>query len=431
MTMKNLGYGFRSLRHPDFRLFWFGQGISVIGTWMQTVAQSWLVLQITGSAVDLGIVTALQTLPVLLISPFGGVFADRLRKRDVLVCTQTAQMILAFVLGVLVSTHMVQIWHVYLLAGLLGLANSIDMPTRQSFIVEMVGPEDLMNGIAHQSMLFNAARIIGPATAGLMIARIGTAGSFYANGVSFIPVILAYVAMRPERFYAVAKSKHASVLESLREGGSYIRRSPAILLIVFLVGSLGLFNSNVNVIVPLFAKNVLNVGPEGFGALMALMGVGALGGAMVTAFAQRSRWKVLFISAAAFFVVQLVFAFSRSYPLSLAMMALSGFTLILFLTCANTGVQQQIDDRLRGRVMGVYMAVNVGGSPIGNLFTGWVAAGLGAPAALTVDCGVALLILLGAGTWMLGHRESQALRLHATPGFAAIEPTLDLVEASD
>ena len=403
--------GFRALRHPNFRLYWFGQLISLIGTWMQQVAQAWLVLQLTGSALDLGFVSALQTFPVLFVSAFGGVLADRLKKRNLMVATQTSQMLLALILGVLVSTHLVQLWHVYVLATLLGLSNAFDMPTRQSFMIEMVGREDLMNAVALQSMQFNAARIVGPALAGVLIAAIGVTGSFYANAASFIPVIFGLLAMRTDRFFAAPRAKAAPVLESLREGARYVWDTPAVLLITFLVATLGLFNSNINVLVPLFAQNILKVGPQGYGLLMAMMGLGALGGALVAAFAQKSRWRFIFLGSLAFFICQLGFAASHIYPISLALMVASGFALILFFTSANTGVQQQVPDRLRGRVMGVYMSVNVGTQPIGNLMTGWLAADFGAPAALAIGCTAALAVLAGATLWLLPRRDRPNLNL--------------------
>jgi len=409
--MNGFTRGFSALRHGNYRLYWFGQSISLIGTWMQQVAQSWLVLQLTGSAIDLGIVAALQTLPVLFVSAFGGVLADRVQKRNLMVTTQTSQMLLALVLGVLISTHLVQVWHVYVLATLLGLSNAFDMPARQSFMIEMVGRDDLMSAVALQSMQFNAARIVGPALAGLAIAAIGLTLSFYANAISFLPVIGGLIAMRADRFYSPPHTEHAPVLESLREGGRFVWKTPAVLLIVFLVATLGLFNSNINVLAPLFAKNILRVGPQGFGLLMAMMGAGSLAGGIVAAVAQRSRWGFIFAGSLAFFVCQLGFAFSRYYPLSLVLMAASGFAVILFYTSANTGIQQQVPDVLRGRVMGLYMSVNVGSQPIGNILTGWLAASFGAPAALAAGCCVALTVLVGACVWILPRRRSPALLL--------------------
>jgi MFS family permease len=428
--MNSLARGFRALRHTNFRLYWTGQLISLCGTWMQQVAQSWLVLQITGSPIDLGIVAALQTLPVLFVSAFAGVVADRVSKRSVMVVTQSVQMLLALLLGVLVVTHLVQIWHVYILAALLGLTNAFDMPTRQSFMIEMVGREDLMSAVALQSMQFNAARIVGPALAGLLIAAIGVTGSFFANAISFVPVIFGLLAMRTDRFYTPPAVEHLPVSKSLSQGWRYVRMTPAVLMITLVVAVLGLFNNNINVLVPLFAKNVLQVGPQGYGMLMAMMGFGSLGGALVASLAQRARWRVLFGGAFVYFIFQLGFAFSRIYPLSLLFMAISGFSVILFFTSANTGVQTKVPDSLRGRVMGVYMAVNVGMSPIGNLTVGWLADRFGAPVALALGCVVALTCLTVAAAWLLAHRHSKELEISPVPQPLRSLPVAELAEAA-
>jgi MFS family permease len=428
--VSNLTRGFRALRHPNYRLYWSGQSISLIGTWMQQVAQSWLVLELTGSAIDLGFVAALQTLPVLFVSAFGGLLADRVRKRDLMVGTQTVQMLLALTLGTLVATHHVQIWHVYVLAALLGLSNAFDMPTRQSFMIEMVGRDDLMSAVAMQSMQFNTARIVGPALAGLLIAAIGVTASFFANALSFVPVIIGLLAMRPDRFYQTAAVEHAPVAESLRQGWRYIWRTPAVLMIVLLVGTLGLFNNNISVLVPLFAKNVLTVGPQGYGMLMAFMGAGSLCGAIIASFSQRARWRTLFLGAYAFFAMQLCFALSRVFPLSLVFMALSGFSIILFYTSANTGVQTRVPDVLRGRVMGVYMAVNVGTSPLGNLAVGWVAEHYSAPVALIAGCLIALCVLVAASIWLLPRREQPNLSLDHSENRSDIQRERALAEAA-
>ncbi len=413
--MTALGRGFRALRHPNYRLYWTGQSVSLIGTWMQSVAQAWLVLQLTGSPIDLGIVTALQTLPVLFVSSFAGVVVDRVRKRDLLVCTQSSQMLLALMLGLLVLTHTVQIWHVYVLAALLGLSNGFDMPARQSFMIEMVGRDDLMNAIALQSMQFNGARVVGPALAGLLIAAIGVTGSFFANAASFAAVIGSLLAMRTDRFHVQPPLDRLPVTESLRQGARYIRATTVVLLVTLLVGALGLFNNNLTVLVPLFAKNVLNVGPQGYGLLMAMMGVGAVGGALVAAVAQEPRWHLLLGGAAVYFLGQLLFAFSRVFVLSLGLMTLSGFAIILFFTAANTGVQGHVPDTLRGRVMGVYMAVNVGCAPLGQLATGWLADRSGAPAATAIGAILPLAIITLAAGWLFLHRRSPELALAAPP----------------
>ncbi len=428
--MTALGHGFRALRHPNYRLYWGGQSVSLIGTWMQSVAQAWLVLQLTGSPIDLGIVTALQTLPVLFVSSFAGVVVDRMPKRNMLICTQASQMLLALVLGLLTATHLVQIWHIYILATLLGFSNGFDMPTRQSFMIEMVGRDDLMNAIALQSMQFNAARGIGPALAGLLIAAIGVTGSFFANAASFAAVIGGLLAMSTDNFYVAPTMDRLPVVESLREGGRYIWATSAVLMVTVLVGALALFNNNANVLVPLFAKNVLNVGPQGYGLLMAIMGVGSFLGSLMVAFAKQPRWLALFGGAAAYFLFQLCFAFSRIYGLSLMLMLLSGFFIILFYTTANTGVQAVVPDSLRGRVMGVYMAVNVGCAPLGQLAVGWLADRWGAPTATAISSIVPLIFLAAAGSWLFLHRRSPALALSAPSSLPEVLAR-ELVPAAD
>jgi MFS family permease len=423
--LAGLGRGFRALRHRNYKLFWWGQTISLIGTWMQIVAQSWLVLQITGSAVDLGILGALQMLPMLVIGAFGGVLADRWRKRDLLVITQTSQLLLALVLAVLVSTHLVQIWHIYVLAALLGVSSAVDMPVRQAFVMEMVGREDLINAVALNSMQFNAARVVGPALAGLSIAAIGISGSFYANGVSFIPVILGLVAMRSGDFFALPEVEHGSILESLREGCVYVWRTPVVLMVTLVVGLLGLFAFNINVLLPIFAQEILKVGPTGFGLLGAASGAGSLVGSFVSAFAQRPRWAVLLGGALGYCVFLLGFALSRNYALSLILLAVGGFCLILFFTSANTAVQQQVPNALRGRVMGVYMTVNMGISPFGNIMTGWLAATFSAPAAMILGVGAGLVTLIGATGLVAARRHSPSLVLDVRPPASQLERVLE------
>ncbi len=409
--MMPLGRGFSALRHYNYRLFWIGQTISLVGTWMQTVAQAWLVLQLTGSAVDLGIVSALQQLPVLFVGIFGGVFADRAPKRQLLIVTQTIQMLLALVLGILVSTGTVQMWHVYVLATLLGLSNAFDMPTRQAFVMEMVGREDLMNAVALNSMQFNTARIIGPALAGITIALIGVTGSFYANAISFLFVIASLFMMRSETFFAVERAAKDSVLGSLKEGCQYVWRTPSAMLIVLIVGLLGMFTFNTQVLVPLFATDILHSGALGYGILLTGMGAGSLVAAFVAAFAQRARWRLVIGGAVGICLFELAFAFSRSYVLSLGLMVLTGFSMITMFTSANTGIQQRVPDTLRGRVMGVYTSVNMGTMPLGNLAAGALAASLGAPFAMGFGAVAALLTTAIIGARIYLRRSANLMQL--------------------
>src|SRR2546425_6565645 len=281
--VKGLLRTFVALRHRNFRLFWFGQMISLTGTWMQTIGQAWLVLQLTQSAWLLGIVGALQFLPVMLLSLFGGVLADRVPKRKVLLFTQSFAMLQAAVLWTLVATGEVRLWHVLVLATLLGLTNAIDMPTRQAFVVEMVGREDLPNAIALNSSLFNLARIVGPGIGGIIIAWAGVAPLFLLNAISFIAVIIGLALIDMNHLYALAKRPNVSLdtvkqstLQSLREGLAYVIRTPSVLLIIAVVGVISLFGINFNVILPLFATDVLHAGPEGFGFISAAFGLGSL-----------------------------------------------------------------------------------------------------------------------------------------------------------
>ncbi len=419
--MTSMTRGFSAFRHPNYRLYFGGQSLSLVGTWIQTVAQAWLVLKLTNSAVDLGIVTALQSMPMLFIGWYGGAFADRLPKQRLLIMTQTAQMLLAFALGVLVSTGTVQIWHVYVLAASLGVANAFDAPTRQSFVIEMVGRDDLMNAVALNSMTFNLARIIGPAIAGILIGLVGVTSSFYINGLSFLFVIGGLLLMRPSQFFALEATPRASLRRSLAEGFAYMRHTPTALTITGLIGVMGMFAFTSNVLVPLFAQDVLHVGATGLGVLFSAMGVGSLIAGLIAAFAQEARWSRMLLGAVGMALAELGFALSRNYALSIVLVGLVGLFMFTFITSANTGIQQRVPDRLRGRVMGIYMAVNMGSTPFGNLAAGGIAGAFGAPMAMLVGAVGALAGLSGVGAWMFRHRATADLRLSVEEPRAAPE----------
>jgi MFS family permease len=398
---------FLALRHRNFRLFWTGQLISLIGTWMQTTGQAWLVLELTHSALLLGLVGALQFLPVLILSLFGGVLADRLPKRTVLRFTQSFATLQAFVLWILVATGEVRLWHVLVLASLLGLTNSVDMPTRQAFVVEMVGREDLPNAIALNSSLFNMARILGPGLGGLIIAWLGVAPLFLLNAISFIPVIIGLFLIDNSTLYAQVKRTRAGkdapgqgTLQSMREGLAYVARTPSILLIITVIGVVSLFGINFNVVLPLFATDVLHVGAVGFGFISSAFGFGSLCSALWLAWSNRRpgvTW--LLYGVGIFCVLEILFALSHLYLLSLVLIAGVGFAQIAFSATANTIVQTVAPDRLRGRVMSVYMMVFAGSVPPGNLFTGGIAHLFGAPVALLAGAGLSLAA--GVVAWTL------------------------------
>ena len=407
--VKGLLRTFIALRHRNFRLFWFGQMISLIGTWMQSIGQAWLVLTLTHSALLLGVVGALQFLPVLILALFGGVLADRLPKRTMLLCTQSFALLQAAVLWILVATGQVQIWHVMVLASLLGLTNSLDMPTRQAFVVEMVGREDLPNAIALNSSLFNMARVLGPGLGGLIIAWLGVAPLFLLNAISFIAVIVGLALIDTTKLYShntlpgakqiAAKQTAAkqSTWQSLREGLAYIARTPSALMVIVVIGAISLFGINFNVILPLFATEVLNSGPQGFGFLSSAFGLGSLASALWLAWGNnRPRIRPMLVGSLAFCVFEIFFAISHLYLLSLLLIACVGFAQIAFSATANTTLQTVAPDHLRGRVMSVYMMVFAGSVPFGNLFAGGLAHLYGAQFSLFVGAVLSLIVAVVA-----------------------------------
>lgn len=400
--MQQLPAGFRALRHRDFRLFWSGQLISLIGSWMQTVGQSWLILQITNSPFKLGLISTLQFLPMLLFSLVAGAVTDRLPKRRLIIGTQTALMLLAFILSALVWSGHVQYWHVALLALALGIVNTLDMPARQSYIVEMVGKADIGNAIALNSAVFNGARIVGPAVAGFLIARYGIALGFFLNGVSFIAVIAALLAIRAEGLPKTGKGR--SMLSEIREGVRYVVRTPLTAFVITLTGTVSLFVINFGVLIPLLAKQILNQEAAGFGLLTSAMGAGALVGALVLAQTSRKQPSIgsYVWPGAVLCVATLATAFVRSFTLGAAMLAIVGFTQILFSAQANTMLQTTTPDELRGRVMSLYMLVFAGSTPVGSFFIGLITEHMGARAGWWSSGGLGVLsVVVIAGIWFL------------------------------
>jgi len=398
--------GLRALRHRDFRLFWSGQLVSLIGTWMQSVGQSWLVLELTNSPFRLGLIGALQFGPILLFSFLGGAISDRVRKRRLLIGTQSALMLQAFTLSVLVWSGRVQFWHVAALAALYGLANTLDMPSRQSFVANLVPRGDLMNAIALNSAVFNGARVVGPAAAGLLVARYGTAAAFLFNGLSFLAVIAALAAIRTDG--APRPRSGVGMRTEIAEGVRYALGTPRIALVFGLLLSVSLFVVNTSVLVPLIARNVLHEGAHGFGLLMASLGVGAMLGALAVATLAVGRPPLWLVVASALTAATLLGALSLVHHFALAasvLMAL-GFAQIVFMTSCNTTVQIQVPDELRGRIMGLYALVFAGMTPFGSLFMGAVAERWGVLRACAVG-GAAGLLLISALTLAWRHRQGR------------------------
>ena len=401
---------FVALRQRNYRLYWFGQMISLIGTWMQTVGQAWLVLEMTHSALQLGLVGALQFLPVLLFSLFGGVFADRWPKRRVLLGTQAAAMIQAFLLWGLIATGTVQLWHIYVLAVLLGLTNSLGQPTSSAFVVEMVGREDLPNAVALNSLLVNLARIVGPSIGGIIIAVSGVTMLFLLNALSFLAVIVALVLIKSQELHAQV-SQHGSVgkqqntWQSLHEGVSYVRKTPAVLLVILVVGLVLLFGANFNVILPLFATDVLHVGATGFGFLSAALGIGSLLSALWLAWNnQKPTIRQVLFGTLAFGILETAFAVSPIYLLSLLLIAGVGVAETIFGAQAITMLQTIVPDHLRGRVISVYIFFFTGSLPLGYLLAGWLSGLYGVSIGLLI-CTLLCLLITGVG-W-LGRKPAE------------------------
>jgi MFS family permease len=373
----------RALRHRNFQLFFSGQLISLIGTWMQSVAQSWLVYRLTGSALLLGAVGFASQIPVFLFAPLGGITADRCNRRHIVIGTQVAALLLAFVLAVLTLSGKIQVWHVFVLASLLGVVNAFDIPGRQSFLVDMVGREDLMNAIALNSSMFNGARVIGPAIAGILVAKIGEGWCFFANAVSYIAVIIGLLMMRVQ---SPARALMASPFEHMMEGFRFVNRTAPIRALLMLLGLVSLVGMPYVVLMPIFADKILHGGARGLGILMGATGVGALFGALTLAFREGvkglGRWVAL--CCAGFGASLLMFSLSHSFWISVILLLPVGYCMMLQMACSNTLIQVMVPDALRGRVMAVYSMMFMGMAPIGALLGGALADRLGAQVTVAV-----------------------------------------------
>jgi len=365
---------FSSLRHRNFRLFWSGQLISLIGTWMQNVGQAWLVLELTHSPFKLGVVSALQFLPMLFLSFPAGVLIDYFPKRMLIIATQTVMMVLAFTLAALQWTGVVQYWHVLVLATILGLANTVDMPARQAFIIEMVGKEDLMNAIALNSSIFNAARAVGPAVAGLLIGALGTGACFFVNGLSYLAVIWGLWLISFDEPRTTRQGAY-HIIADIREAMGYIRQTPVVMVTILLVAVVSIFGTNFNVLVPVFARQELHRSAAAFGFLMSAFGTGALIGAVSLAVLSRQGPKPAFLlgGGMALSLILVLIGAQNSYAWTALLLALAGWSMVTFFGMANSTIQLNTDDRLRGRVMSIYTFTFGGLTPFGSMFAGSVA----------------------------------------------------------
>jgi MFS family permease len=392
--MENALDTFAALRHRNFQLYFGGQLVSNAGTWMQVIAQGWLVYQLSHSEWTLGIVGFASAIPALLVSPWGGVVVDRVPKRSLLILTQTGAMLLAFILAILAFTHVVQVWHIVLLAAGLGLVNAFDGPGRQAFVVEMVGREDLPNAIALNSLMFNSARVIGPALGGILLALVGVAWCFTINGLSFLAVIFGLWAMRL-RPPALRRSLE-SPWKQLIGGIQYVSKQAELSGLVLLALIFSIFGISYATILPAFVEQILQQGAQTYGWITAATGIGAVSGAFLIASRRGLQWRGSWLLRASlgFPVVLTLFAFTRFFPLSLILAFGLGIGFMAEFTMINTLLQTRVADDLRGRVMGLYTLTFFGFAPFGNLAIGALAQWIGLSEAITLFALICLLLTL-------------------------------------
>jgi MFS family permease len=399
----------RALKHRNFQLFFGGQLISLVGTWMQSVAQAWLVYRLTGSSLLLGIVGFASQIPIFVLSPVGGTVADRYNRHRVVIGTQTASMILAAVLALLTLCGWLTVWEIIVLASALGIVNAFDIPARQAFLVEMVGREDLMNAIALNSSMFNGARVVGPAIAGILVATIGEGWCFFANAVSFIAVIAGLLMMKltPREL-----GHHAPMVEHIAEGIRFARKTAPVRNLLALVAVISFAGVPYTVLMPIFAAKIFHGGAKELGALLGATGIGAVTGGLIFASrtAVRGLGRVAAICAATFSISLIVFAFSKNYILSLAVLVPVGFSVMTQMACANTMIQSMVPDRLRGRMMSLYSMMFIGMSPIGALVAGAAANWIGAPRAVAIG-GMMCMVAAGVFYLRLPHLKHEAEKL--------------------
>lgn len=382
--------GLRALRHRNFRIYWFGQMISLVGTWMQSVAQGWLMHRLTASAFMLGLLSFAQFFPVLPLALWAGVLADRTDKRRLLMITQSLLLVQAVMIALAVTTGVIRPWMVLVLALFYGCINTFDLPARQSFVIELTGREDLSNGIALNSAAFNTARILGPAAAGLMLVAIGEGGCFWMNALSFAAVLVALAALRLPKHEQPATER--SLGSTLTDGVRYAWETPAIRDLLLLLSVCAGLGFQYNVLLPVYARDILHAGPRSYGALLSAFGAGSLVAA-VRMTMKLDRWALrrnLLVGLTLGGLGMLGFAWWHWLPGMMVMGALAGFGLILYVSSTNVLIQMTTEDRFRGRVMSLYTLMFVGTAPYGALLAGTIAQRMGAPVATSL-CAVMLL----------------------------------------
>lgn len=391
---------FAALKYYNYRLWFFGQMVSLMGTWMQSTAQGYLVYQLTGSPAYLGLVGFIGGIPAMLFTLFGGVVADRISRRNLMVITQTAMMVLAFILALLTFSGVVRPWHILILAFLLGIANAFDSPARVAFVNELVNREHMTNAIAMNSMMFNIGTVVGPSIAGLTYAAFGPAWCFIINGISFIAVIVALLLMRITT--QLTPARHTTIVGELKEGLRYVFTHSLILSLIGSVGFVSIFGIGMMTLLPAWATDILGGDVTTNGWLVSARGLGSLVSALMLAYLgnRRFRGKLWMTGAFVMPVMLFIFALVRWLPLSLAVLVATGWSFMMIMNNSNAMMQTNVPDHLRGRVMSVYTLVFFGSMPLGSLFSGSLAQSIGEPVTIMVGAGIMMVLALAAWAFL-------------------------------
>jgi MFS family permease len=400
------GHALRALNNYNYRLYFFGQSVSQIGSWLQRIAQAWQVLDLTGSPAALGIVTVLQFLPIMLLSLVAGVIVDRFPKRQMVWVIQFIATLQAAVLAFLTLSGQIQLWEIYVLAVVLGIVSAFDMPSRQAFVGEMVGRQDLQSAISLNSSLFNGARIIGPGIGGVIIALWGVGWCYAINAVSFVAVLISLMLLRPEQFFPLRRAARAALWTQLADGLKYATSRYQLVFPLLLLAVVGTFGYNFGVSLPLLARYQLDVGSVGFGGLNAAMGVGSVIGALSLAPRLTPSERVLLVAAGSFSVLLLLVAVVPWFVVALGVLVLLGFASIAYSACTNTTLQLNSREEYRGRVLSLYTLLFAGTTPIGGAITGWLADRWGIGLALAAEAIVCLLAVGAGALWLWSEARS-------------------------
>ena len=419
----------RAFRHRNYQLFFAGQLISLTGTWMQSVAESWLIFRLTGSAALLGATSFATLAPVFLFATAGGIVADRADRRRILILTQSISMLLPLTLAALTLSGHVRVWHVFVLATCLGITNAFDIPARQSFVVEMVGREDLANAIALNSSMVNGARVVGPAVAGLLVAAVGEGWCFLLNGISYLAVIAGLAMMTVPR--RPRPPLRRSAWRDTVEGFQFATRTSPIRALLILLGLISFAGMPYSVLLPVFAETILGAGPKGLGLLMGASGLGALGGALALLSRRgvRGLGRWVAVSAAAFGGALIAFSYSRTFWLSAVLLIPVGAAMMVEMAASNTLLQAMVPDALRGRVMALYSMMFMGMAPFGALFAGWIAERYGAPVTVAVG-GIVCLASAGVFSLRLPALRTEARELIVAQEMAGGDPPAEMTGAN-